>query len=129
MAIGTSTDMFGEKSVATELITIKGAGGSSSGSGQFIGTDFDSGWIPEQPLNGCYISSEDYHLRVNTGHYRRNITVVLIFVFVRIPIAIRLLLGRSFKYRVGGDIAYIRHNEGNHRTVWIPYCHSGNGPA
>ena len=72
MAIGTSTDMFGEKSVATELITIKGAGGSSSGSGQFIGTDFDSGWIPEQPLNGCYISSEDYHLRVNTGHYNPN---------------------------------------------------------
>ena len=96
MAIGTSTDMFGAKSVATQLIQIKGAGGSSSGSGQFIDGKFDSGWIPENPINGCYVSEEDYHLKIPSGHSNGSNTDTM-YVIGRKTDGTEIILWDNFK--------------------------------
>lgn len=66
--IAVTEDEYEELRVGTATTEITGIDGERSGSGQFIGTLFDSGWIDVDILNGCYIDSYSFKLQVQYGH-------------------------------------------------------------
>lgn len=67
VVIATATDPTGLKSVKTAMVQVEGqstSGGSSSG--QFTDAKFDSGW--SDFVNGCYVSSVTFSIKISSGH-------------------------------------------------------------
>lgn len=64
--IGFATDTPGARGVSTQTFRIRGASSSQSGTGQFVGTTFDSGWT--EIMDNLYISSYKYSLQIPPGH-------------------------------------------------------------
>lgn len=65
--IATATDPTGLKSVKTAMVQVEGQSTSSgSSSGQFTDAKFDSGW--SDFINGCYVSSVTFSIKISSGH-------------------------------------------------------------
>lgn len=73
--LGMAYDSVGAKAVTTKTHQIKGSSSGTSGSGQFVGTTFDSGWSEIVP--NCYLSGFKFFLQIPPGHNSSTDTLVI----------------------------------------------------
>lgn len=76
--IAITEDDYEELRVGTATAEIAGPDGERGGSGQFVGTTFDSGWVDVDILNGCYVDSYHYDMTIRYGHGCSNDRIAVI---------------------------------------------------
>ena len=75
--IASSADPTGLKVVETMMLKVEGQSSSSSTStGQFAGSKFDSGWT--DLVSGCYIDGVTFSLAIGSGHSSSNDYLVIL---------------------------------------------------